>query len=137
MNNAENPFRGVAHHIGQLRRDTRAEFRRILRTSRNMSHKTRSAPGHDFIQEEFLFFLWHAGCRPSEAPPLWPEHIDFENEIVYNGGMFFSIDGGDGTGKSTQAALFCQWLEAGGHERGPLPRPGQHRPWARPCASCS
>jgi len=24
--------------------------------------------------------------------------------------MFFSIDGGDGTGKSTQAALFCQWL---------------------------
>lgn len=24
--------------------------------------------------------------------------------------MFFSIDGGDGTGKSTQLALFCQWL---------------------------
>lgn len=30
--------------------------------------------------------------------------------------MFFSIDGGDGTGKSTQVALFAQWLEARGHE---------------------
>jgi dTMP kinase len=24
--------------------------------------------------------------------------------------MFFSIDGGDGTGKSTQVGLFCEWL---------------------------
>lgn len=30
--------------------------------------------------------------------------------------MFFSIDGGDGTGKSTQAALFCEWLKERGHE---------------------
>ncbi len=30
--------------------------------------------------------------------------------------MFFSIDGGDGTGKSTQCALLCQWLEELGHE---------------------
>jgi dTMP kinase len=30
--------------------------------------------------------------------------------------MFFSIDGGDGTGKSTQAAMFCQWLREQGHE---------------------
>ncbi len=30
--------------------------------------------------------------------------------------MFFSIDGGDGTGKSTQSALFCHWLHAEGHE---------------------
>jgi dTMP kinase len=29
--------------------------------------------------------------------------------------MFFSIDGGDGTGKSTQIALFCEWLESSGH----------------------
>ena len=30
--------------------------------------------------------------------------------------MFFSIDGGDGTGKSTQIDLFCQWLRQEGHE---------------------
>jgi dTMP kinase len=29
--------------------------------------------------------------------------------------MFFSIDGGDGTGKSTQIDLFCQWLRQQGH----------------------
>jgi dTMP kinase len=29
--------------------------------------------------------------------------------------MFFSIDGGDGSGKSTQLELFCQWLRAEGH----------------------
>jgi dTMP kinase len=29
--------------------------------------------------------------------------------------MFISIDGGDGTGKSTQAALLCEWLRARGH----------------------
>jgi dTMP kinase len=30
--------------------------------------------------------------------------------------MFFSIDGGDGTGKSTQVRLLCEWLEGRGHE---------------------
>ena len=30
-------------------------------------------------------------------------------------GIFFSIDGGDGAGKSTQIALFCQWLREAGH----------------------
>ena len=30
--------------------------------------------------------------------------------------MFFSIDGGDGTGKSTQIALFCEWLGEMGHD---------------------
>jgi dTMP kinase len=30
--------------------------------------------------------------------------------------MFFSIDGGDGTGKSTQIKLFCQWLGELGHQ---------------------
>ena len=30
--------------------------------------------------------------------------------------MFFSIDGGDGTGKSTQVALLCDWLRSEGHE---------------------
>jgi len=30
--------------------------------------------------------------------------------------MFFSIDGGDGTGKSTQVAMFCQWLRGRGDE---------------------
>ena len=30
--------------------------------------------------------------------------------------MFVSIDGGDGTGKSTQVALLCEWLGQAGHE---------------------
>jgi len=30
--------------------------------------------------------------------------------------MFFSIDGGDGTGKSTQCELFCGWLRELGHD---------------------
>ena len=30
--------------------------------------------------------------------------------------MFFSIDGGDGTGKSTQIERFCAWLESLGRE---------------------
>lgn len=30
--------------------------------------------------------------------------------------MFFSFDGVDGVGKSTQSALFCQWLGSQGHE---------------------
>jgi len=30
--------------------------------------------------------------------------------------MFFSIDGGDGTGKSTQLGLFCEWLGELGHD---------------------
>jgi dTMP kinase len=30
--------------------------------------------------------------------------------------MFFSIDGGDGTGKSTQIERFCRWLESQGRE---------------------
>ncbi len=30
--------------------------------------------------------------------------------------MFFSIDGGDGTGKSTQIERFCRWLESEGRE---------------------
>jgi dTMP kinase len=30
--------------------------------------------------------------------------------------MFFSLDGVDGSGKSTQAHLFCDWLVASGHQ---------------------
>jgi dTMP kinase len=30
--------------------------------------------------------------------------------------MFFSFDGLDGVGKTTQLELFCDWLRAGGHE---------------------
>ena len=30
--------------------------------------------------------------------------------------MFFSIDGGDGTGKSTQTAMFCEWLRSRGRQ---------------------
>ena len=30
--------------------------------------------------------------------------------------MFFSLDGGDGTGKSTQTELLCEWLRERGHE---------------------
>jgi dTMP kinase len=31
-------------------------------------------------------------------------------------GLFFSIDGGDGVGKSTQCELFCQWLRGQNRE---------------------
>ncbi len=31
-------------------------------------------------------------------------------------GLFFSIDGGDGVGKSTQSELFCQWLRQQGRD---------------------
>ena len=31
-------------------------------------------------------------------------------------GLFFSIDGGDGVGKSTQSETFCQWLRGQGRE---------------------
>ena len=31
-------------------------------------------------------------------------------------GLFFSIDGDDGVGKSTQSELFCQWLRGQGRE---------------------
>lgn len=34
--------------------------------------------------------------------------------IAYNGAMFISIDGGDGCGKTTQAALLAEWLRARG-----------------------
>jgi len=38
--------------------------------------------------------------------------------------MFFSIDGGDGTGKSTQIDLFCQWLRQQGHSVATCRDPG-------------
>jgi dTMP kinase len=38
--------------------------------------------------------------------------------------MFFSIDGGDGTGKSTQMALFCEWLRGQGREVAACRDPG-------------
>jgi dTMP kinase len=41
--------------------------------------------------------------------------------------MFFSIDGGDGTGKSTQAELFCRWLRELGREVVPCRDPGSTR----------
>lgn len=41
--------------------------------------------------------------------------------------MFISIDGGDGTGKSTQAALLCEWLRAGGREVVACRDPGSTR----------
>lgn len=41
--------------------------------------------------------------------------------------MFVSIDGGDGTGKSTQAALLCEWLRAGGREVVACRDPGSTR----------
>ncbi|MGD0653180.1 MAG: dTMP kinase [Thermoguttaceae bacterium] len=31
-------------------------------------------------------------------------------------GLFFSIDGGDGVGKSTQTEMFCQWLRGQGRD---------------------
>ena len=47
--------------------------------------------------------------------------------------MFFSIDGGDGTGKTTQAALLCEWLRARGHDVAACRDPGglTHTPDAR------
>jgi len=41
--------------------------------------------------------------------------------------MFVSIDGGDGAGKSTQAALLCDWLRAGGREVVACRDPGSTR----------
>jgi dTMP kinase len=41
--------------------------------------------------------------------------------------MFFSFDGVDGSGKSTQARLFCDWLRAGGHEVVACRDPGSTR----------
>jgi len=41
--------------------------------------------------------------------------------------MFFSIDGGDGTGKSTQGKLFCEWLRGLGHEVVACRDPGSTR----------
>jgi dTMP kinase len=38
--------------------------------------------------------------------------------------MFLSIDGGDGTGKSTQAALLCEWLRGRGHDVAACRDPG-------------
>jgi dTMP kinase len=41
--------------------------------------------------------------------------------------MFFSIDGGDGVGKSTQGELFRQWLREQGHEVVACRDPGSTR----------
>jgi dTMP kinase len=41
--------------------------------------------------------------------------------------MFFSIDGGDGTGKSTQLERFCQWLRRQGHDVVTCRDPGSTR----------
>lgn len=38
--------------------------------------------------------------------------------------MFFSIDGGDGTGKTTQVARFVEWLRARGHDVATCRDPG-------------
>ena len=45
----------------------------------------------------------------------------------YNRGMFFSFDGVDGAGKSTQARLFCQWLRGLGHDVVACRDPGSTR----------
>jgi dTMP kinase len=41
--------------------------------------------------------------------------------------MFFSIDGGDGTGKTTQVELLSEWLRAGGREVVTCRDPGSTR----------
>ncbi len=41
--------------------------------------------------------------------------------------MFFSIDGGDGTGKSTQGELLCRWLRELGHQVVACRDPGSTR----------
>jgi dTMP kinase len=41
--------------------------------------------------------------------------------------MFFSIDGGDGAGKSTQVDLFCKWLREQGHDVATCRDPGSTR----------
>ena len=41
--------------------------------------------------------------------------------------MFFSIDGGDGVGKSTQCELFCGWLRQLGHDVVACRDPGSTR----------
>ena len=41
--------------------------------------------------------------------------------------MFYSIDGGDGVGKSTQIGLFCEWLRERGQEVVTCRDPGSTR----------
>ena len=41
--------------------------------------------------------------------------------------MFLSIDGGDGTGKSTQAELLCRWLRERGRDVVACRDPGSTR----------
>src|SRR3972149_4198153 len=40
----------------------------------------------------------------------------WKQERINMSGLFFSIDGGDGVGKSTQTELFSQWLRQQGRE---------------------
>jgi len=47
-----------------------------------------------------------------------------ERQPRHAAAMFISIDGGDGTGKSTQAALLCEWLRGRGHDVVPCRDPG-------------
>lgn len=46
----------------------------------------------------------------------WGERTQEASDIVATGGVFFSFDGVDGAGKTTQRELFCQWLREAGRE---------------------
>jgi dTMP kinase len=54
----------------------------------------------------------------------WGRGVLFDFKTAILAAMFFSFDGIDGVGKSTQMQLFCEWLAAGGHEVATCRDPG-------------
>ena len=67
----------------------------------------------DRLEQSELTQLPH---DPHSVPPDDLNLHDSTNLTHDRQPMFFSIDGGDGIGKSTQIELFCQWLRQQGRE---------------------
>jgi len=54
------------------------------------------------------------------APPLWAachrlRRVNLPEPSSSSLGLFIALEGGDGSGKSTQGRLLCAWLEGLGH----------------------
>jgi len=70
----------------------------------------------DGSRVEVLPAIQSAGLRPPCGMSYNGITLDSDYRMPGRLAMFISIDGGDGTGKSTQAALLCEWLRASGWE---------------------